>query len=130
MSRHINPNGHERSDADAGAAGRFGLYLGVAILIVIGLMLLMFDTLAKREAAQSPKPAPLAVTDPNALPPEPRLQSNSIQDLKTIRAEEDAVLATYGWVEPEKGIVRIPVSEAMKLMAERRMAPRAVKASK
>ncbi|MSV30053.1 MAG: hypothetical protein EXQ52_15100 [Bryobacterales bacterium] len=119
MSRHINPNGHERSDADAGGAGRFAGFLGLAILVVMGLMWILFDTLAKREASRSPKPAPLAVTDPNALPPEPRLQRNPVEDLKAIRTEEEAVLTSYGWVDPEKGIVRIPVSEAIKLMAQR-----------
>ncbi len=119
MSRHINPNGHERSDADAGAAGRFAWFLGFAVLVVMGLMWFLFDTLAKREASRSPKPAPLAVIDRNALPPEPRLQSNPVEDLKAIRSQEEVVLTSYGWVDPEKGIVRIPVSEAMKLMVTR-----------
>jgi hypothetical protein len=117
MSRPINPRGHESTDADAGAAARFGLFLGAATIVVLALMWLLFDALAKREARNSPKPAPLAAAGPNVQPPEPRLQSTPVDDLKAVRAEEDAVLTSYGWVDAEKGIVRIPVSEAMKLMA-------------
>jgi hypothetical protein len=31
-----------------------------------------------------------------------------------LRAEEDLVLSSYGWVDKEKGIVRIPIEAAMR----------------
>ena len=40
-------------------------------------------------------------------------------DLKAFRAEEDAALTTYGWVDKGRGVARIPVEEAMRLLAER-----------
>ena len=39
-------------------------------------------------------------------------------DLKEFRAGEDAILNDYGWVDPEKGIVRIPVERALELVAK------------
>jgi len=39
--------------------------------------------------------------------------------LKQLRATEDAILTTYGWVDREKGIVRIPIDRAIDLLATR-----------
>ena len=51
--------------------------------------------------------------------PKPRLEVSPVEDLAAFRAREDAILDGWGWVEPDKGIVRIPVAEAMRLVAER-----------
>lgn len=51
--------------------------------------------------------------------PEPRLQSNPERDLARMRAEERARLEGYGWVDRERGIARIPVTEAMRILGER-----------
>jgi hypothetical protein len=42
-----------------------------------------------------------------------------VTDLTVYRAAEDGVLSTYGFVDEGRGIVRIPVEEAMRLLAER-----------
>ena len=39
------------------------------------------------------------------MPPEPRLQTNPKQDLRDLRAAEDKVLNSYGWVDRNRGIV-------------------------
>jgi hypothetical protein len=36
-----------------------------------------------------------------------------------MRADEDERLNNYGWVDEDAGIVRIPISEAMKLTLQR-----------
>ena len=38
--------------------------------------------------------------------------------LLDLRAQEGQVLGSYGWVDKEKGIVRIPVERAMDLLLE------------
>jgi hypothetical protein len=35
-----------------------------------------------------------------------------------MRSEQSAVLDTYGWVDAEKGVVRIPIERAMALTLE------------
>lgn len=52
-------------------------------------------------------------------PPEPRLQQDPKTDLKKMRAKEDALLTSYGWVDASTGAVRIPVAEAMKMIAKK-----------
>jgi hypothetical protein len=58
--------------------------------------------------------------DPAAMAPAgPSLQPLPALDLARFRAEEELALGTYGWVDKDKGIVRIPIERAMGLLAER-----------
>ena len=52
------------------------------------------------------------------IPPAPRLQTSvtAKTDITEFRKQEDAILNTYGWVNPEKGIVRVPVKRAIELI--------------
>ena len=56
---------------------------------------------------------------PQPLPPEPRLQTDPHGDLLKLRESEDQLLNTYGWVDRNAGVVRIPIEQAMKLTVER-----------
>ena len=60
------------------------------------------------------------------MPPEPRLQTNPRQDLSNLRAREDALLNSYGWVDKNTGVVRIPIERAMQLIVERGLPTRQV----
>lgn len=40
------------------------------------------------------------------------------EDLKALRAQETQILTSYGWVDKEAGIVRIPIDKAMDLALE------------
>jgi hypothetical protein len=94
-----------------------GMILLVVAVVVHLLMWLMFDSLQKYETKIDPKPSPLF--QKNQRPPAPQLQVNPTRDYKQLRASEDQVLNSYGWVDSEKGIVRIPISEAMKVVVQK-----------
>ena len=51
-----------------------------------------------------------------AMPP-PALQTDPQQDLAELRAREEQLLNTYYWIDRDKGIVHIPIAEAMKRVA-------------
>jgi hypothetical protein len=51
------------------------------------------------------------------VPPGPRLQTDPQDDMKRFRAEEEKWLNTYHWIDKQKGIVHIPIEEAMKKLA-------------
>ena len=38
-----------------------------------------------------------------------------VENLKTLREEADKALTTYGWIDKNKGVARIPVERAMEL---------------
>jgi hypothetical protein len=52
-------------------------------------------------------------------PPGPRLQVAPAKDLDEVRATEDSVLNSYGWVVPNAGVVRIPIDRAIELVVQR-----------
>lgn len=51
--------------------------------------------------------------------PEPRLQSSPQADYGLFRSAQREELAGYAWVDRERGIVRIPITDAMRLVAAR-----------
>ena len=57
--------------------------------------------------------------EPTKLFPQPQLQKTPMLDLRAIRAEEDKLLNGYAWVDQPKGVVRIPVSQAIEILATR-----------
>jgi hypothetical protein len=87
----------------------------VALIYIAILMLLAISCLV------------LIVAFPDALPdvdrtlrispPGPRLETNPEAELQRFRAEEEKRLNTYGWIDKQKGIVHIPIEEAMKNLA-------------
>ena len=113
---------HEPSDANTAAITKFGISLAVLIVLVLAMMGLLHACLAKREARRSPQPSPLAVERPKS-PSEPRLQDAPMEDLRSMRSAEDAVLNSYGWVDPDKGIARIPIEEALDAIANAKPSP-------
>jgi hypothetical protein len=110
---------HETSDVNIRGIFIFAAGLLIAAIVIHFLVWLLFAYFAGRQAATTGRDFPLAAEQQNRLPPEPRLQSNPRQDLIDLRAHEDAVLGTYGWVDKTNGVVRIPIEEAMKLVVKR-----------
>ncbi|MGD1106392.1 MAG: hypothetical protein ABR865_05065 [Terracidiphilus sp.] len=52
--------------------------------------------------------------------PTPRVQTDDgNQDVADLHAREDLLLSNYSWVDQSKGTVRIPIDQAMKLIAQR-----------
>ena len=109
----------ERTDVEATSLLKFGFWLVVATAAVVLLLWRLYFVFVAQEAARQPPP-PIMKPDAAVLaPPPPLLQTAPAQDLAQFRAQEDAVLASYGWMDKEQKVVRIPIEEAMKLVAER-----------
>ena len=105
--------GFEGSDVNVFAVGKFAVALLLVILLSMLLLMGVFKYFQSQEGG-------VAVSaDPAKVFPQPQLQTKPIQDLQAVRAAEDQVLNSYGWVDPQKGIVRIPIARAMELMAQR-----------
>jgi len=49
--------------------------------------------------------------------PAPVLQISPRADMARFRAAEEAEMTSYGWVDRDKGIVRIPIDQAMAKVA-------------
>jgi hypothetical protein len=110
---------HETSDVNIRAILGFGAGLIGVTIVVLFLVWLLFGYFTSREAHQAPAEYPLAASQGERMPPEPRLQSAPREDLRELRAGEDEVLRGYGWVDKNAGIVRIPIDQAIRLTLER-----------
>jgi len=110
---------HEESDVNIRAIFGFGIGLAVAGIVISFVVWLLFQYFEARESRKVTPEFPLAAQQENRLPPEPRLQTNPRADLADLRAEEENVLKTYGWIDKKASVVRIPIEEAMKLTVQR-----------
>ncbi len=124
MHDHAHGDGHgsvhhEASDVDARAIFGYGAGLFAVLAVVALAVWLLFLDLERRADRAEPRVSPLAAEQDTRLPPEPRLQVNPREDLKQLRAAEDAVLNGYRWVDRNAGIVRIPIEDAIRLTLER-----------
>ena len=110
---------HEESDVNITGVLAFGGALIVGAAIVYLLIFVLYRYFDSREAARVAPAYPLATSQENRLPPEPRLQTNPRQDLADFRAKEDELLTSYSWVDRNAGVVRIPIDQAMQLTLQR-----------
>src|SRR4029079_2607934 len=111
MNDVSHPRDYERSDADPRLIGALALAIAIFLLATPYALLALYpgaDRLGRVPAERQP--------------PAPRLQVDPKLDLDRLRAEEYARLTTYGWVDRERRIVRIPIERAMELLADRGLA--------
>jgi len=117
----INPAvSHERRDVNVFQISAFGIGLLLGCIVVVFAMWAMFDYLFSREDAKNAaSPAASMLNERPKLPPEPRLQAEPKIELKDLRADEEAILSSYAWIDPNKGIVRIPINQAIDMVAQK-----------
>ncbi len=127
MNQHTEPENnptvaHEHTDADSHVITRFGI--GLAFIIVVSQLLLwwLFNAFSEHETNLSPHVSAIVRTAPR-LPPEPRLQGNAPLDLNPrldlmkMREDEDTFLNHYGWIDPDHGVVHVPIDQALNFVA-------------
>ena len=110
---------HETSDVDIRAIFGFGVGLIVVAAVIHLLIYVLFGYFNGRDGVQGPAEYPLAAAQSHREPPEPRLQTDPRRDMADLLAKEDEVLSSYGWIDRNAGVVRIPIDTAMKLTLER-----------
>lgn len=100
--------------------------LGGSIVITVAIVMLFCWWLFGIYTYVQPLgPAATPFASARPLPPEPRLQPKPENDLQQYQREESSELDSYGWVDRENGVVRIPIDRAMKLLLEKGLPARA-----
>ncbi|HEU5016901.1 MAG TPA: hypothetical protein VFT69_02895 [Pseudolabrys sp.] len=84
------------------------VYAGVLVLLVVSAFVVM---------AGYPTALPDVGRTRRITPPGPGLQTNPERDLRRLRADEERKLDTYYWIDRQKGVVHIPIEQAMKKLA-------------
>jgi hypothetical protein len=108
---------YELSDLRPGYIAFFGIGLSIVLVIsvVIASLIVHYKTL---QHARQDTPIPRLAREREAMP-EPRLQVDAPNELRQLRAAEEAALNSYGWVDKDAGIVKIPVDRAMEILAKK-----------
>jgi hypothetical protein len=110
-----NP-GYEKRDVNA----RGILYFVIVLFLLLVASLVSMRSLFGYFSATQPLGPPASpFTTVRALPPEPRLQVQPVEDLNRVRQGQEDLLDSYGWVDRVNGKVRIPIDRAMELVIER-----------
>jgi hypothetical protein len=122
----------ERRDVNVFQITAFGIGLLISCMVVVFAMWALFAFLAHREdSANVAMPGKMAA-ERQYVPPEPRLSGVVLEDgkisphpvyprveLKEMLEDEDAILNNYGWVDPANGTVRIPIDQAIDMVAKK-----------
>ena len=83
----------------------------LVLLVSIGLSVLVVGGLLWLFGHDQPTPTVLVPTPPAEAVPQ--------QHIEGLRTQENAVLHSYGWVDKEKGVARIPIDRAMDWVIEK-----------
>jgi hypothetical protein len=118
---HNPDTAHEETDINIRAIVTFVVVLTVISLGIQAAMVGMFKVLAIIEEKADPAISPYAAAPAKggADFPSPSLQTTPWTDLKALRAEETAHLHSYGWVDEQAGIARMPIDKAKALLLQK-----------
>lgn len=108
--------GYEQSHVSVGRLLLFGA--GVVALVVLGVLgsAFVLHFFVEHEP-MGPPASPFE--NARQMPPAPRLQVDAPADLQQYLQNQNKILGNYGWVDPQAGIVRIPIDQAMSLLLQK-----------
>jgi hypothetical protein len=134
MTDKVHFDGHnedefEREDLGAKPIIIFLVALVIGCLVVALLLKGMYSYLDKYETQHQPAQSPLVqqttadtrTVQPGDITkfPQPRLETHETVEVDAFRLQEAQTLHSYGWVDEQAGVVRIPIDRAMELLAQR-----------
>lgn len=134
----FNPDTHhEESDVNVRALIWFAVIFVILSIIAHFVLLGMYQGMSRMEKARGGEtltnlrrgadadvpqgqpllqPFPRQVEEGDVIHP---YRNTPVTDLEDMRRAENAALESYGWVDQQKGVVRIPIEEAKKLVVQR-----------
>ncbi len=107
---------HETADVNVRGIVRFGIGL---LLVAVVIHLALYWLIIYYNQREARRWAPFALERKDEPPPEPRLRVAPRADLAGMRSAEEQVLHSYGWIDREKNIVRIPIEQGMEIIAKK-----------
>lgn len=106
------------SDVNVWAVGKFAIALILLAIFSLAGVFALFRYFIGSSGGPLPSILAGEQIDARKAPPAPQLEVTEPLDLARMRGAEEKLLTTYGWVDQQKGIVRIPIDRAMDLVAQ------------
>ncbi len=115
--------GHEVRDANIPHVLLYGFGMLVLVLIA-GVVISGIVYKYMGWFLQQPPAQPQYQAGQNQLPPQPRIEVQGWRDMNEFRDAEQKQLDSYGWVDKNRNIVRIPITQAMEIVARKGLPPK------
>jgi hypothetical protein len=116
---------YEHTDIDPAVGYKFALWLAASMVVSFAIVYGAFWFFERRAARanEAAQQYPLAA-DFERPRPTPALQTQPFADVYTLRQGEADRLTTYGWVDKDGGVARIPIDRAMEALLQRGLSVR------
>jgi hypothetical protein len=122
-----HPQGHQAAHPSGGHESdqinvRMLLFALIGLIVFGGFVFLMMSLLFSgftESEKQIQAQRPPRFNDNQGLFPAPQNQPDPAGEMQSLRAQEQARLTSYGWVDRRARLAHIPIDRAMKLVAER-----------
>jgi hypothetical protein len=115
---------HEQRDVNVLAVSKFAIGLALLCIASFAIVVGVFRYL-EHVTSGVPAGRQNVVAGQPQRPPAPQLEETPALDLARERAAEEELLHTYGWIDKQAGVVRLPIERAIELMAQRGLPSRA-----
>lgn len=114
-------SGYEPTQVAVGRVVSWGIALivGAALVFVVATIMLVIFARPSVSLGIPPPGVAIDASAPTPLPPEPRLEATPGVTSAFVNSREESVLNSYGWVDRSKGVVRIPIAQAINVVAQR-----------
>jgi hypothetical protein len=112
--------GHEPSEVRARGFVVFVICFIISALLSQVFLWWVYGTLHRQTVTAPVSP----LIEQHPIPPEPVQQGSAAHtnspamDLQHMHQKEDEILNNYGWVDRNKGIIRVPIDRAMQMTIE------------
>jgi hypothetical protein len=110
--------GYERRDVNVRGLFYFAFWMAVVLAVTMLGMKWTFDYF-KRVQPLGATSSPLVRPGQRVVTPPPLLQIKPHQELVDYCAAQQGAVNSYGWVNQESGVVRVPMDRAMDLVLSR-----------
>lgn len=108
--------GHEPNRANLRPVVAFVVGLMIVSVIAFGVAILMVRLVSQEPVTIGPPSAGVAAAPVPAPPPNVVARADPNLEYRTMVAQSLADLMTYGWVDKDAGIARIPIDQAMQIV--------------
>lgn len=103
-----------------------GVALAVVCLVAALLMWWLLKGFERYDEKRDVRLSPVELAHPQPPPPAPLLQRDPVADMTEMREREDRELDHAAWIDRQKGTLRLPVADAIDIVAARGVAPEVV----
>ena len=120
---------YEHGDADVFTVSKYGIALAFGIALAATAMWGMFVWFQNHQDVEESPVSKSVLSERPTAPPAPRLQVWPKVELKDFKAREAHHLENYGYVDAAKGIVHIPIEDAIDAVAKQGLPSKAMAAT-